>query len=125
MHTHWDRAGVVVEVQGRKYFIKLHGSGRVISRNRRFIKPSPPIRDDSLIFAPSNITTSTSTTTMSVPCSAAHAPPSSSLPTLPSSTNTQSGIVPLSTSTHHETARSLPLALRRLLPHNKPGLSEN
>ena len=35
----WIRYGVVVDRVGRKYTIRVHGSGRVITRNRRFLKP--------------------------------------------------------------------------------------
>ena len=37
----WDRSGVVVEVlPNRQYRIKVDGSGRVVLRNRRFLKPA-------------------------------------------------------------------------------------
>ena len=36
----WTRSGVIVEVgNNRKYNIRMDGSSRVLSRNRRFIKP--------------------------------------------------------------------------------------
>ena len=35
----WSRSGVIVKVEDRKYFIRMDGSGRIISRNRRFIRP--------------------------------------------------------------------------------------
>ncbi|MEL6804940.1 MAG: integrase, partial [Bacteroidota bacterium] len=35
----WTRFGVIVDRMDRKYVIRVHGSGRVITRNRRFIKP--------------------------------------------------------------------------------------
>ena len=37
--TRWDRTGMVVETLGnRQYSIKMHGSGRLTLRNRRFLK---------------------------------------------------------------------------------------
>ena len=35
----WDRYGTVINRCGRKYTIRVHGSGRVVTRNRRFLKP--------------------------------------------------------------------------------------
>ncbi|MEL6803224.1 MAG: integrase, partial [Bacteroidota bacterium] len=35
----WNRSGIVVDADDRKYFIRMDGSSRVISRNRRHIKP--------------------------------------------------------------------------------------
>ena len=35
----WDRYGSIIERDGRKYTIRIHGSGRIVSRNRRFLKP--------------------------------------------------------------------------------------
>ena len=36
----WSLSGVIVEVEDRKYYIRMDGSGRIISRNRKFIKPA-------------------------------------------------------------------------------------
>ena len=35
----WDRYGTILERCGRKYTIRVHGSSRVITRNRKFLKP--------------------------------------------------------------------------------------
>lgn len=35
----WNRYGTVTGRQERRYTIRVHGSGRVITRNRRFLKP--------------------------------------------------------------------------------------
>ena len=35
----WSRYGTIVDIDDRRYTIRLHGSGRVVSRNRKFIKP--------------------------------------------------------------------------------------
>ncbi|MEL6805249.1 MAG: hypothetical protein AAFO91_15870, partial [Bacteroidota bacterium] len=34
----WNRTGVIVERYGRKYIIRMNGSGRIVSRNRRFLR---------------------------------------------------------------------------------------
>ena len=35
----WNKYGIILERSGRKYTIRVFGSGRVITRNRRFLKP--------------------------------------------------------------------------------------
>ena len=45
----WNRSGTVVDHINRKYFIRMHGSGRIVTRNRRFIKGSTA-SDDSETF---------------------------------------------------------------------------
>jgi hypothetical protein len=44
----WKKTGVVVEVQNRRYWIRMNGSGRVITRNRRFLRPIQGVIDDEL-----------------------------------------------------------------------------
>jgi hypothetical protein len=38
-HGRWDRYGTILDRCGRKYTIRVHGSNRVITRNRRFLRP--------------------------------------------------------------------------------------
>lgn len=35
----WSRYGTVTDRSGRKYTIRVYGSGRIITRNRRYLKP--------------------------------------------------------------------------------------
>ena len=43
----WDKTGRVVEVrQHDQYVVKVDGSGRVTSRNRRFLRKFSPVRDE-------------------------------------------------------------------------------
>ena len=52
----WSRSGVIVEVDGRNYFVRMDGSNRVISRNRKFLKPLPDSsQSDSLLLTPSTV----------------------------------------------------------------------
>ena len=37
-HGRWDRYGTILDRSGRKYTIRVHGSGRIVTRNRRFLK---------------------------------------------------------------------------------------
>ena len=48
----WSRSGVVVDFENRNCLIRMDGSGRIISRNRRFIKPVgfDAEADDSLLY---------------------------------------------------------------------------
>ena len=42
----WNRTGVIVEVQDHnKYVVKIHGSGRATTRNRKYLKPITPYED--------------------------------------------------------------------------------
>ena len=44
----WDKSGVVVEVMPfDKYKIKIDGTGRITTRNRRFLKPIRPVSGES------------------------------------------------------------------------------
>ena len=44
----WMRYGTIVERVGRKYTIRVHGSGRVITRNRKFLKAVNLDQDDNM-----------------------------------------------------------------------------
>ena len=113
----WDRAGIIVEtLSDRKYLIKLHGSGRVVTRNRRFVRASPPILDESLLSYPRmvypdinnpdvSLTNNVPNTSISV---ADNNHSSSSSPAL----------------VDRQTNTKLAAPLRRLLPHNSAGLKE-
>ena len=46
----WNRIGTVVAVNQRKYTLRMHGSGRVVTRNRRFIKKTGAVPDNSMLM---------------------------------------------------------------------------
>ena len=49
----WDRTGVVVEVrQYDQYAVKVHGSGRVTLRNRKFLRKYIPFSPSTLMHVP-------------------------------------------------------------------------
>ena len=51
----WSRSGVIGKVENRKYFIRMDGSGRIISRNRRFLRPIPfDVHSDTALLFPEN-----------------------------------------------------------------------
>ena len=44
----WDRSGTIVEATApRQYLLRLDGSGRPTSRNRRHLRPSPPEQEEA------------------------------------------------------------------------------
>ena len=51
----WNRLGVVVDRNNRKYTIRMHGSGRIVTRNRRHIKAASSAADDSLLLQPTTV----------------------------------------------------------------------
>ena len=120
-HPRWHSTGTIVEVLPfRQYKVRLDGSGRVVLRNRRFLK--------QFSFSPNGYIPSPATAQ-----DVAHsqsAPPASSLAQQPEQNS--SDISPSSTPFTREmtSARdshsdgNLTLPLRRLLPHNQPGLRE-
>jgi hypothetical protein len=103
----WNKSGTVVEREGRKYLIRMHGSGRIISRNRKHIKttsaelstkPDEPL--PFFLTAPESETP--------------HSPLSS--PIRYQSSTQSTNITP-------QVAKT-PLMLKRLRPFNNPGRSE-
>ncbi len=107
----WDRSGTVVEVLPYdQYRVKVDGSGRVTTRNRKFLRRFKP---SSGIFplAP-----------------ARHAPiaPAPRSGGTPSSQQADPVIpredTPVMTTSRHQ---RMPRALKRLLPFNKPGFKED
>jgi hypothetical protein len=108
----WSRSGVIVDCENRKYLIRMDGSGRVISRNRRFIKPVAfePEVDDGLLYPSisevpnecSPLATNDESTSMRVP-------------------NEPS---PLGADGEEQSTVKIPRMLQRLMPYNKAGLNE-
>ena len=127
----WDRLGSVLKVfPFRKYLIRMNDNGNTTFRNRRFLKPykaeetmrskntaeiflpGPIVRRDSADACPQSGAGSDGPTNepeqSSIPTSA----PPLSLPTRPQ------------LSARDLSQPKVPLARRRLLPHNAPGLTE-
>ena len=103
----WEKHGLVVKkLQNRQYRIKLLGSGRIILRNRRFIKQFSTVQ-----LQKSNLNLEASTGN-----------------TLPKE-NGRGGTLPQfpqdgNMIQRKEPVKRLPKALRNLQPYNKPGLLE-
>ena len=151
----WSRFGVIVDRCDRKYLIRMHGSGRVVSRNRRFIKPVVFHNDDIQStndscsvdgdMNESGTSLSSQTQTNVTP----HTPRTTSSHTPQSQTNDDSQDIdtPIESPTTSDGSHpvndgmpdqvssdpnsqlsgrsvSVPRMLKRLLPFNKPGLSE-
>ena len=99
----WNRRGRIVEAEGRKYTIRVYDSNRVISRNRRFLKPYQENDDSSMLplIQESNPTRNDIRDTI-VP--------------------TEEGTSVVADNKQPETF--VPLMMRRLEDYNKPGRNE-
>ena len=143
----WERTGTVVEVLPHdKYIVKVDGSGRLTTRNRRFIRKfisaSPSINLAAPATLPAPVTSqpddiNTADVRESTPHLDAQIPicptspeisldnPSHPVPSGPTSPDipaqAPSGPIPLDKPQMEE---RVPLALKRLQSHNKPGLKE-
>nr|XP_039264278.1 uncharacterized protein LOC120340092 [Styela clava] len=110
INKRWDRSGKVVKCfKHRKYLIRMDGSGRTVTRNRRFLKP--------ILFEPQ----ATIPISPNLPHSSHISPPNSGPPPFRPLSNQTNPSAISRPATHPP---RLPLALRRLQPYNKPGLSE-
>ena len=128
----WRKYGTVVDRVGRKYFIRIHGSGRIISKNRRFIKKVIPRSDiDDILLSSSNTTTpnntiqhpdTSRTTRNNGTDTSANAQTSFDTPDA-ADNSPQVSVEQEPQSTRPSTVK-YPRMLRELLPHNKPGLNE-
>ena len=118
----WNRTGNIVEVLNRKYTIRMHGSGRVITRNRRFIKPCPSLPFDGSLLTPvANTLPAVSNQEHSSSQESSIPPPANDGFT--NSNAQQPGNQPLDSHASQETSR-VPAMLKRILPYNQPGLKE-
>jgi hypothetical protein len=114
----WRRMGIVVESQNRQYTIRMHDSGRVVTRNRRVLRPLQGSNDvneaDPLLFSQSSFTTSNETTNMS------ESSPDSTVvsESQPSAPVTNEDSTPAPPNAY------VPRMLKRLQPFNQPGLKE-
>ena len=94
----WTISGSVVEcLPYRQYKIKLHGSGRIVVRNRKFLRPY-------IDNQPS--------------------PVCQTSPTMGIPVNNQQKTTPVMATESQSSGTTKPLMAKRLLSHNKPGLSE-
>ena len=113
----WNGTGIIVKRKGRKYTIRMNGSGRVITRNRRVLRtlksPPKPIVED---WCPSPSLSSADTSSNRV----------GDTPENPDEDNSNVATpeTPDEDDLNAATPKTLPLMMKRLLPHNKPGLSE-
>ena len=136
----WDRTGVVVEVKPfRQYSIRVDGTGRVTLRNRRNLRKFTPFYGPE---KPNNQLTHKLLVESPVPRVGDSISKNVEEPLSPSGETVSDPDAPDVPSTRGETVihapaevdqrehrppvgeKELPLALRRLLPHNKPGRLE-
>ena len=144
----WDKTGVVVKRCGRKYDVRMNGSGRIISRNRRFLRGSHHAANDFAFDAaitPQDVNTNL-VNTLPITDSAHddHSDHETASTDQPDLGNTQSTVTTdrslesrndsnedntqtgLEAGVNGDSASSSNIArmLKRLYPHNKPGLTE-
>ena len=140
----WERTGTVVEVLPHdKYIVKVDGSGRLTTRNRRFLRKfmsaSPNINLAAPLTLPPPVTSqpeerNTADTRESTPNLDTQIPiyPTSPdinldnpVPSAPDPPNIPTQVPPASISIDKpQMEPKIPLALKRLQSHNKPGLNE-
>ena len=112
----WNRTGSITEkLPHRRYKIRLHDNGNTTIRNRRFLKPYTTSRNISY-WSPSG--------------PSIRPMPAVALQHTQIENNTPAASVPEAPHSVGEGVRSQPrpkepLALRRLRPHNQPGLAES
>ena len=114
----WNKSGTIVEANNRQYDVRMDGSGRIVSRNRRFIKPiqnhiASEVRSE--LINPSQHLQEAGVQHDNIP--------SGSPPTPPRLEGEDQDSHSTSNVTTATTSR-LPRALTGLFPHNKPGLKE-
>lgn len=130
----WDKTGKIVEVhQFDQYVVRMDGSGRPTMRNRKFLRKfipavqkegrGHPIQDFRYVKPPpSKITAPVITMSQTQPTLTDKQQPTHDVP--PSNPDTPSdSSMPAQASTSAP-SQKLPLALRRLLDHNRKGLTE-
>ena len=147
--TKWDKTGIVIEVlQHDQYRIKIDGSGRITLRNRKFLRQFTPVQKqpprhtiDADIRLTAKPTTPENTTTCHPPAPNPHPDTTTDETIPPCGTSTPLINTPTENQTQPPAAatpepsqppiiatktpvKKPPLALRRLLDHNKKGLLE-
>ena len=133
----WVKTGVVVDIlPNRQYCVKVQGSGRITTRNRRFLKTIPAKSKEILtpLIPPSNMVDNSSTSVMVESNNGAshHIPQPQAVPSTQApppkgneATNNMSveNEVPAAPADGGE-KKKIPQALKCLQTFNKPGLSE-
>ena len=131
----WSRIGVIVERLDRSYTVRMDGSGRIVSRNRKVLRPMTRQSTDASWDPSPHPTTDRSQEDVQHPsfpiCSNSTQGEDGEVPDEQSETAVTNTTVATNTSSSNgelshrqDIPAKLPLAVRRLLPHNKLGLKE-
>lgn len=135
----WDKTGIVMEIKPHdQYVIKVDGSGRLTTRNRRFLrafKPASmempePLPLPHLNVAPALRERNELQSTSELDGDDCPHPKAIDLNNTPDENQSESDDAgmspsrPLETPVMEATPAKLPVALKRLLPHNKEGSKE-
>ena len=114
----WNRSGWVVHRNNRKYFIRLKGSGRIATRNRRFIKPVEFDAGSEVgaeLLCPHSSNNEDAVLDQHTPADTTHVVSSNEDGVNVTDNNARPGV---------SNGNSVARALKRIAPHNKPGLKE-
>ena len=110
----WSRFGIIVQRDGRRYMIKVSGSGQTITRNRRFIKPVLYHEDN--VQSPGSLSVTGDNSNSSADHTTTQAENVSSTTSQSIQADSQND----TTDTSH-----IPSAAKRIKDFNKPGLQED
>ena len=130
----WNRSGVIVERLDRKYTIRMDGSGRIVSRNRKFLKVARGVAHENDWDPSDHGTTSAGHETHDTQDSISEDIPTGDQADQTHDSNATNG-TPRGQSQANENniestpervrpASPIPAMVRRLLPYNKPGIKE-
>ena len=135
----WDRTGLIVErLPHDQYCVKIDGSGRVTTRNRKFLRGFEPISTGISGSSPENASPPRFPIPLPPRCPIP-LPPQSPTPPHPLddtlcsdpltvaeevTPSNNAPVIPDEGSGHPDSCGVIPAALRRILPHNKPGAKE-
>ena len=121
----WNRTGKIVEIAGRKYTIRMHGSGRIVTRNRRFIKHCPSLpQDGSLLASPFTSSNCIAQNQENEVLQDDTAPPVNEVTSNSNLRTQQTHQASTSASSDQHTSSQVPAMLKRIMPYNQPGLKE-
>ena len=125
----WLRFGTIVDQDSRKYTIRVHGSGRVVTRNRRFLKPIeiPSQSPDIIVHTTSSQHSDGNNYPRTSSCQSQNNAPEVDDTSLQTILPNQAMPAQAETSDNSQeqiNTRNLPRMLTCLYPHNKPGLTE-
>ena len=131
----WERTGIILEVKPfKQYLVKVDGTGRTTLRNRKNLRKFTPFRTPEKIvtyynhkepLTPHSPPTKPVATDKTPDATENIVPYQGDTPPATPGADIPEVEIPLEPITQEEKPKKMKLALRRLLPHNKPGTQED